>query len=36
MTLMAKNERKMERAFLNEMKGISREIGKANPLFSSP
>ncbi len=26
MTLMAKSERKMERAFLNEMKGLSREI----------
>jgi hypothetical protein len=28
MTLRAKNERKMERAFLNEMKDISREIGR--------
>jgi hypothetical protein len=28
MTLRAKNERKMERAFLNEMKGLSREIGR--------
>lgn len=28
MTLRAKSERKMERSFLNEMKGLSREIGR--------
>ncbi len=33
MTLRAKNERKMERAFLNEMKGVSREIERKTQGF---